>query len=102
LQFPVVRLHRFLCEGRSGDRVGADALCITAVLEYLTVKVLELAVNAACDNRKTRISRRHTVLAILNDEELNQLLSKITIASTDVVPDVHKVLLETGKLKKDE
>jgi histone H2A len=103
LQFPVGRLHRFLREGRYGDRVGAGApVFLAAVLEYLTVEVLELAGNVARDNKKTRISPRHIMLAIRNDEELNQLLSKITIASAGVVPHIHKVLLGTGKSKKEE
>jgi hypothetical protein len=42
------------------------------------------------------------MLAIRNDEELNQLLSKITIASAGVVPHIHKVLLGTGKSKKEK
>ena len=103
LQFPVGRLHRFLREGRYGDRVGAGApVFMAAVLEYLTVEVLELAGNAARDNKKTRISPRHIMLAIRNDEELNQLLSNITIASAGVVPHIHKVLLGPGKSKKEE
>ncbi|OHT14746.1 Histone H2A [Tritrichomonas foetus] len=102
-QFPVGRLHRFLREGRYGERVGAGApVFMAAVLEYLTVEVLELAGNAARDNKKTRISPRHIMLAIRNDEELNQLLSNITIASAGVVPHIHKVLLGTTKKGKEE
>jgi histone H2A len=98
LQFPVGRLHRFLREGRYGERVGAGApVFLAAVLEYLTVEVLELAGNAARDNKKTRISPRHIMLAVRNDEELNQLLSNITIASAGVVPHIHKVLLGSKK-----
>ena len=102
LQFPVSRLHRFLREGRYGERVGAAApVFMAAVLEYLTVEVLELASNAACD-KKTRISPRHIMLAVRNDEELNQLLSNITIASAGAVPHIQKVLLGTTKKGKEE
>lgn len=102
LQFPVGRLHRFLREGRYGDRVGAGApVFMAAVLEYLTVEVLELAANQAREQKKTRISPRHIMLAVRGDEELNQLLSKITIASAGVVPRIHQVLSEKTKKGKD-
>ena len=94
LQFPVGRLHRFLREGRYGERVGAGApVFMAAVLEYLTVEVLELAGNAARDNKKTRISPRHIMLAVRNDEELNKLLGKVTIAQGGVLPNIQAVLL---------
>jgi len=44
----------------------------------------QLAGNAARDNKKTRIIPRHIQLAIRNDEELNKLLSGVTIAQAGV------------------
>ncbi|GAB1291378.1 Histone H2A.J [Apodemus speciosus] len=56
LQFPVGRVHRLLRKGNYAERVGAGApVYLAAVLEYLTAEILELAGNAARDNKKTRI-----------------------------------------------
>ena len=52
--------------------VAAPVYC-TAVLEYLCAELMELAGNAARDNRKHRITPRHILLAIANDEELHRV-----------------------------
>lgn len=38
-----------------------------------TAEILELAGNAARDNKKGRVTPRHILLAVANDEELNQV-----------------------------
>lgn len=55
--------------------------------------MLELAGNAARDNKKTRINPRHVLLAVRNDEELGKLLQGVTIASGGVLPNINPVLL---------
>ncbi|PKU78136.1 Protein H2A.7 [Dendrobium catenatum] len=108
LQFPVGRIARFLKAGKYAERVGAGApVYLAAVLEYLAaevwlffyfflvwlVQVLELAGNAARDNKKTRIVPRHIQLAVRNDEELSKLLGTVTIANGGVMPNIHNLLL---------
>ncbi|XP_061758582.1 histone H2A, sperm-like isoform X2 [Nerophis ophidion] len=94
LQFPVGRVHRLLRKGNYGERIGAGApVYLAAVLEYLTAEILELAGNAARDNKKTRIIPRHLQLAVRNDEELNKLLGGVTIAQGGVLPNIRAVLL---------
>ncbi|KAJ6762820.1 HISTONE H2A [Salix purpurea] len=66
-------------------------------------QVLELAGNAARDNKKNRIVPRHIQLAVRNDEELSKLLGSVTIANGGVLPNIHQTLLpkKTGKGKGD-
>ena len=94
LQFPVGRIGRYLRQGKYATRMGAGApVYLAAVLEYLCAEILELAGNAARDNKKSRIIPRHITLAVKNDEELNKLLGNVTIASGGVLPNIHSVLL---------
>uniref|UniRef100_A0A453GXN6 Histone H2A n=1 Tax=Aegilops tauschii subsp. strangulata TaxID=200361 RepID=A0A453GXN6_AEGTS len=103
LQFPVGRIGRFLKKGRYAQRVGSGApVYLAAVLEYLAAEVLELAGNAAKDNKKTRIVPRHLLLAIRNDQELGKLLAGVTIAHGGVLPNINPVLLPKKALEKAE
>jgi len=63
------------------------------VLEYLAAEILELAGNAAKDNKKSRIIPRHILLAIRNDEELNRLMVNTTISDGGVLPSINPNLL---------
>jgi histone H2A len=99
---PVGRIHRLLKKGNYAQRIGSGApVYLAAVLEYLAAEILELAGNAARDNKKSRIVPRHLQLAVRNDEELNKLLGSVVISQGGVLPNILSELLpaKTGGKK---
>ena len=104
LQFPVGRLARYLKQGGYAKRCGGAApVYMAAVLEYIVAEVLELAGNAAKDNKKMRIIPRHIQLAVRNDDELNMFFGNAIIAQGGVLPNINPKLLpeKKGKSKKN-
>lgn len=94
LNLPVSRFRRFLKQGGYTKRIGyGTPIYMAGVIEYLVAEILELAGNAAQDDKKRRITPRHIQLAVRHDDELNKLLEGVTIPSCGVVPCIHSMLL---------
>lgn len=94
LVFPVQRFAKALKKGGYAKRLAVGgSIYLTAVIEYITAEILELAGNSAREHRKQRILPRHIQLAIRNDEELNKYMSNVTITGGGVLPNIHNVLL---------
>jgi histone H2A len=99
LQFPVTRVGQQMMLYVAGTtRKGRGApIYLAAVIEYLCAEILELAGNAARDNKRTRITPRHIALAVYNDEELSKLLQKSVIPYGGVLPNIHAILIPVTK-----
>jgi len=94
LQFPVSRVHRKFKNSMTGCRVGIGAsVYLSAVLEYLTAEIIELAGYEAHDKHRQRITPQHIQLAVRCDQELHDLLSDVTIAEGGVLPNIQSSLL---------
>ncbi|KAI9252876.1 histone-fold-containing protein [Phascolomyces articulosus] len=103
IQFPVGRIDRYLRKDRYAQCIGATApVYMAAVLEYLAAEILELAGNAARDNKKIRITPCHIQLAVGNDDELKKLLTGVTIAQGGVIPNIHSQLVPAKTQKKNQ
>ncbi|KAF9809276.1 hypothetical protein SFRURICE_015739, partial [Spodoptera frugiperda] len=100
LQFPVGRIHKILRKGNYAPRIGSGApIYLAAALEYLAAEILELAAEAATDNHKARVIPRHILFAVRNDEELNKMLSGVTISQGGVMPSINPILLPKKTMK---
>merc|ERR1712087_644260 len=101
LKFPVGRIYAYLRKGRYGKRIGGLApVFLAAVLEYFTTEVLELAGDAARENRKSRISPRHIQLAVGYDKELSKVFANAILAEGGVTPNMHPDLIPKKNAKK--
>ena len=101
LIFPVSRCRRMLRDGRYAEHIGVGAaVYLTAVLEYLVAELAEIAGNAAEATKRKRLTPRHVLMAVKVDEELSELLGKVTIPQGGVVPFIDPSLLPQSRAHK--
>ena len=71
LLFSIPRVGKLMKRDRLAGKVGRrPQIVLTAVMEYITSEILELAGTIAKEANKKRITPRHVMLAVANDEEL--------------------------------
>ena len=101
LVFPVGRVASQLRKGRYAPRVSkSSAVALSAILEYLTSEVLEVAAKAVLQrNKGKRITPRALTLAVRHDADLGALLKDVTLSRGGVVPKIDKALESKKKSK---
>ena len=98
LVFPVGRIHRHMRMGRTAKRISAGApVYLASVLESLVGEIMDLAGNAAKQNKRKRILPRHLQLAVQNDEDLKKIFHGAIVPGGGVLPHVHAALLKKNK-----
>lgn len=89
LLFPARGAKQFLRRGENKYRIGHNtSVALAAIIQYLTMEVLHLSGKIAEKLEKTKIEPRHILLAIRMDDELNELLSHVTVARGGILPDI--------------
>jgi len=82
-------------------RIGTlTAVYLAAVLEYMSAEVLEISGNYAKGSSRKRITPRHILLAVKNDDELARLLRDVVFPNSGVLPNIVPELLKKKLPKK--
>merc|ERR1711964_496122 len=103
LSFPCGRATRHCRKTRVAKRISRKTgVVVSAVMEYITAEVLELAGNACKDRKKKTIFPRHLQTAIRTDEELSEFLKNVTLRNTHVLPHIEEALLKKKKKSKTQ
>lgn len=80
LQFPVSRVRRFMKSKFYSRRVSVAAcVFLTAIMEYLSAEVLEVAGKVILCKKRDCITPTHIFLSVQRDAELNELFKSVTI-----------------------
>ncbi|THD25014.1 Histone H2A [Fasciola hepatica] len=96
LVFPVARILRYMKRGnifRSKRMATKASVYLSAVIEYVTRELAELAGIHAQKDQKKLIAPRHIMLAVMSDDELLKCLSTVMFPFSGVVPRIHAALI---------
>jgi len=95
LNFDVMTVSAIATKLHKGIILTAGAaVYLTAVIEYMCAELLELSGNAARDNRRSKITTRHILLALDNDEELHKYKGNVAIREGGVLPNIYSIFVK--------
>ena len=101
LTLPVSRINRAMKESSGAKRIGGSApVYMTAVLEYVTSEILELAGNHTESAKRKRVTPEDIILSIRSDEELSKLCGSISVYTGDKLVGVGEALKPAPTKKK--
>merc|ERR1712183_664834 len=76
ISFPVTRIKRYMNKLRANKTVTQTAaVMLSAVLEYLTAEVTDLAGNLAIDEKKKTFNQKHLFKALESDDHLHRVFN---------------------------
>ena len=103
LLFSVPRVGHLMKRDRLAGKIGKrPQIVLAAVMEYITSEILELAGNISQEAKKKRITPRHIMLSIANDEELSKIVPNAIFHESGVVPHIEPAMLKkAGKGGKE-
>lgn len=94
LEFPVARIKAMLHAMKYADRVSdLSAVCLASILQYITVEVLEGAINATRSDGSRRVQPKHINMAVKNDPDGNVNFKNCIIPNAAVVGLDHSAAL---------
>jgi len=106
LVFPVSLTEKFLREfGASNLNVGKDApIALTAALEWIARKILDVSVEQSKANKKATVNPRHMFLAISNSDDLSALIKNFNIEfmGVGVIPHIREELVPDKRKKNTQ
>lgn len=86
LEYPVARIKTMLHSMKYAERVSnSSAVYLTSILQYMTVEVLECAINATRSDGSRRIQRKHINMTFRNDPDLCINFKNRTVPNAGVV-----------------
>ena len=93
LTLPVSRINRTMKAMSGLPRIGGSApVYMTAVLEYITAEILELAGNHTQNSKRKRVTPEDVILGIRSDEELSKLCGSIAVYTGDKLTGISDAL----------